>query len=279
LVRNGHEVLALARTETSAEELGEAGYEVVRGELRNALTLAQSALNADAVVHSGFSKARDAAAVDTGATTAMTLALERSERPFLYTSATWVYGNSARRTVREDTPRHPPPGWAWLVNVEDMVLGAADRGVGAVVLRPGVVYGNGGGILGRFIREAQTRGVVRVVGDGKQRWPFVHRHDLADLFVKALQAAPGSVFNGTAGASAPLKEVARIVGSMGGGSAKVVNWPLREARKELGAFADAMALDQAHVSSEKAASELDWRPRKSPVLSEVLPANTQGAVR
>jgi nucleoside-diphosphate-sugar epimerase len=279
LVKKGHEVLALARSSSSAKKLKARGYDVVRGDLRDALGLAQAALTADGVIHTAFSNTKDGPKVDAEATTAILLALENSGKPFIYTSGVWVYGDTGDTPVHEEDSLDPPPAVAWRVEVEEKVLRAVDRGVGAVVIRPGIVYGDGdgGGLLEAFRKEAQVRGSFRVVEDGSQRWAFVHRRDLADLYEKALQADPGSVFNGTDGTAPPVKELGRVLSASAGGVREVLAWPLEEARDEIGGLAEALALDQGNISSERAASELDWVPQQAPVLSEVLPPCTQGA--
>ena len=50
-----------------------------------------------------------------------------------------------------------------------------------MVVRPGVVYGGGNGMVGDIFKSA-TNGLVRVVGDGNNRWPLVYDRDLADLY-------------------------------------------------------------------------------------------------
>jgi nucleoside-diphosphate-sugar epimerase len=277
LVGKGHEVLALARSKRSVERLQQAGYQVIWGDLQEALGLAQGATAADAVIHTAFSPSNVGPELDARAVSALIQMLDGTGKPLIYTSAVWIYGDTGEEVVREDTPLDPPAEVAWRVVVEDMVLEAAERGVNSVVIRPGIVYGVGGGILEQLRREAQTLGFVRVVEGGDQRWPFVHRHDLAALYGKALSASPGSVFNGTAGTSPPLVEVASIVAQSVSGVTKILSWPLSEARKEIGWLADVRALDQRYVSNEKAQSELGWVPREAPVLSDVHPPTAQGA--
>lgn len=46
------------------------------------------------------------------------------------------------------------------------------------------------------------------------------------------------------------------------------SWPLEEARKTLGAYADALALDQ-QVSAERARTMLGWKPRASGILEDL----------
>jgi len=50
--------------------------------------------------------------------------------------------------------------------------------------------------------------------------------------------------------------------------------PLDKARSTMGPLADALALDQK-VSSEKARTELDWRPRHEDFVAEAPPLFAQ----
>jgi hypothetical protein len=57
--------------------------------------------------------------------------------------------------------------------------------------------------------SARGEGAARYVGTGKNRWPFVHVDDLADLYLLALERAPaGSILLGVAGPSRAVSEVA-----------------------------------------------------------------------
>jgi len=49
------------------------------------------------------------------------------------------------------------------------------------VVRPGVVYGGGNGMIGDIFKAANN-GLVRVVGDGNNHWQLVYDRDLADLY-------------------------------------------------------------------------------------------------
>ena len=51
------------------------------------------------------------------------------------------------------------------------------------VVRPGVVYGGGEGMIGDIFKSA-SNGLVRVVGDGNNHWPLVYDRDLADLYAR-----------------------------------------------------------------------------------------------
>ncbi len=106
---------------------------------------------------------------------------------------------------------------------------------------------------------------VRIVGDGENRWTFVHVDDLADLYVRALERSPaGEVYLAASGPAVPVREVARAAGRGG----EVETWPIEEARRELGLLSDALTLDQL-VASTKAARLLGWVPRGPSVLEEL----------
>lgn len=260
----GHGVVGLARSDDAAAKLQGAGAEVMRGSLEDLDVLARGAREADAVIHAGATGRPGQDAVDTAAVGAMLDALEGSGKPFLYTSGLWVLGDTGDRVADEDAPLHPAAIVAWRAEVERQVIDAAKRGVRSVVVRPGVVYGRGGGTPGTFVSSARRKGVVRHVGDGRQRWAFVHVDDLAELYVLALDASTGTVLN-AAGPSLPVQRVAEAAAEANGARAEA--WPLEEARAVLGAYADALALDQ-QVSAERARS-LGWTPSRPLVLDEL----------
>ena len=260
----GHEVTGLARSDDSAARLEGAGYAALRGSLVDAEVLARGAREADAVVHLAATGGADQAEVDTSAVGALLDALAGSGKPFLYTSGIWVLGSTGDAVLDEDAPANAAALVAWRPAVERAVVDAAARGIRSVVIRPGVVYGRGGGTPGGFVASGRKKGVVRYVGDGLQRWPFVHVDDLAELYVLALDAPAGTVLN-AAGPSLPVREVAEAAARAT--SARAEAWPLEEARARLGPYADALALDQ-QVSAERARA-LGWRPSRPSVLEEL----------
>jgi nucleoside-diphosphate-sugar epimerase len=134
-----------------------------------------------------------------------------------------------------------------------------------VVVRPAVVYGRGGGTPGMFVSAARRKGVVRYVGDGTQRWPFVHVDDLAALYVLALDAPTATLLTAAAGPSIPVIDIAEAAAQANG--AETEAWPLEEAREKLGPYADALALDQ-QVSAERALG-LGWKPKRPSVLEDL----------
>lgn len=260
----GHDVAGLARSEDGARKLEAGGCTAVQGSLLDDEVLTRGARGADATIHLAATGAADQAEVDTAAVQVLLDALAGSGKPFVYTSGIWVLGPTGDGVADEDAPANAAAIVAWRPAVERTVVDAAGRGVRTVVIRPGVVYGRGGGTPGAFLAGGRKKGVVRYVGDGAQRWPFVHVDDLAQLYVLALDAPAGTVLN-AAGPSLPVREVTEAAAQATGGRAE--SWPLEDARARLGVYADALALDQ-QVSSARAEA-LGWRPSHPSVLDEI----------
>lgn len=261
----GHDVSGLARSVEAATKLESMGVEVVWGSLTELSALYRGARAADAVVHLGATGQEDQAEVDTAAVSAMLNAVEGTGKPFIYTSGIWVLGDTGRRVADEDAPLRPTEIVAWRAEVEGTMRDAAAWGIRSVIVRPAVVYGRGGGTPGMFVSAARRKGVVRYVGDGSQRWPFVHVDDLAALYVLAVDAPTDTVLNAADGSALPVRDVAEAAAQANG--AETESWPLEEAREKLGPYADALALDQ-QVSCERALG-LGWKPSRPSVIDEL----------
>jgi nucleoside-diphosphate-sugar epimerase len=269
LRRRTHVVRALARSEAAAEKLRALGAEPVRGEMRDLDVLRLEAANADAVIHCAAEYSNEAVRVERAALDAMLDAMQAG-RPFVYTSGVWVYGSRADAVVAEDAPLTPLGIVAWRPAHEDLVL-AQDGRLRAVVIRPAVVYGDGGGIPGSMVAAA-AKGELRVVGDGANRWPTVRHDALAELYGAVVdQRIARGVYNAHRGASIPYIEVAHAASRAAGGDGRVGHIALDDARAQMGPFADALACD-LQVDSGKAARELGWEPHRPTLLEEF--ANT-----
>lgn len=267
LLKAGHQVAALARSPESAASLKKAGVEPLGGSLADAETLTRASAEADAVVHAAIQWGPEAARLDELAVRALLAGLEGRNRPFLYTSGVWVIGDTVGRVAGEMAALRPPAIVAWRPAVEKLVLAGTARNVHAAVVRPAIVYGRGGGILGQWVRQARQTRLVRVVGDGENHWSFVHVEALADLYVRVLEQAPrGELFLAADGPAFPVREIAEQIAASH--QARVEFWPLEEARREIGPLADALVMDQ-RIMSTKAGRMLGWAPRWPSVLEEI----------
>jgi nucleoside-diphosphate-sugar epimerase len=265
LRRRTHVVRALARSDDAAQTIAGLGVQVVRGDLRDVDVLREAARGADAVVHIA-QDSEDAAAVGRPALEAMLEALPAG-RAFVYTSGCWVYGSRGDAVVAEDAPLNPLAIVAWRPAHEDLVMQERGR-LRPIVIRPAIVYGDGGGIPGGMVQEAQ-KGPLRVVGDGTNRWPTIRHDALAELYGAVVDHRTASgVYNASRGASVPYVEIARAASRAGGGDGAIEFLALEDARKTMGPYADALASD-LQLDSSRAKRDLGWEPHRPTLLEEL----------
>jgi nucleoside-diphosphate-sugar epimerase len=269
LQARGHRVLGLARSETSAAKLRDAGVEPVTGDLTQPDTLRTGVEQADAVVHAAFvhddwNKFMEAVEVEKAAVAALLSSLAGTTKPFVYTSGTGIIGDTGPTPVTEDAPLNTPPFLAWRPELEHQVL-AAGHGI---VLRPGLVYGRGGsGVLVGLIQSAITQGAASYIGDGENAWTSVHVDDLGEAYALAVEKAPPGTLLNLGVADVTMKAMAEAIGRLVGAPDKTFSIPLEEARKSI-PFADGIASNQ-RVDPRRAFESLGWTPH-APGLEEEI---------
>ena len=266
LLAAGHTVLGLVRTIEKEQDLCNSGVTPRRGDLKAPKSLNAALESCEAVIHAGTT---NDGRIDTEAVAHMIDALKSSGKPFVYTSGLWVMGDTGGRVIDETAPLNPTPLVAWRSGVEKLVLASDVHNVRGIVIRPATVYGRGLGIPCMFVQTANETGAARYIGAGENHWSTVHVEDLAELYVLALaKARPGSVYIAADGPAYRVREIAEAGSFAADAGGRAVSWPLEEARKTLGAFADALVLDQ-QVTAAKAKRELGWKPRGVSILEEL----------
>jgi nucleoside-diphosphate-sugar epimerase len=258
------------RSDAAAATVGKLGAKHVHGSLESFDVIELAAREHDATVHLAAPTPPDGVAREAKMLDVL-LRVAPDDHTIVYTSGAWVYGSRGDAVIDEDAPVNPIPMVAWRPAHEDRVLAARARGVRAIVIRPGVVYGDGGGIVGMLMASAKP-GPVRVVGDGTNRWPMVRVDALAELYAAAVEKAPANgIYNASSAASVPYVEIARAASRAAGGNGSIEHLTFENANAALGGFAEALAID-LQMSSEKAKRELGWDPHRPTVLEEL--ANT-----
>ena len=269
LMTAGHEVVGLARDDDAVQTLRAKGIEPVPGDLADVQLVAAHAADADGVIHVAVTGDERQAEVDVAVTNAMLDALAGSGSPYVHTSGGWVLGNTGAMPATEDAPIAVAEAISWRPPLERTVTAAAQRNVRSVVIRPAIMFGRGRGLPAVYVSWARQRGIGRCVGDGANRWSYVHCDDLAELYRLALERAPaGTLLNGASGETLVQGELARAADRAAGGAGNVEVWSLQEARLELGVLADALALDQ-DISGDRARRALGWSPVRFGVADEV----------
>jgi nucleoside-diphosphate-sugar epimerase len=250
LIQARFKVFGLARSDAAADKLRSQQVIPILGDLTNRDSLVQACREIDGVVHTAMQWGPDAGAIDRRAVETMLDTLAGTEKTFLYTSGTFVMGGTGGRLAGEMFALKPPPLVAWRPAVERLVQDAVERRIRTIVLRPAMVYGRGGGALGRF-----AAGKLPMIGDGENHWSLVHVDDLGDLYVHALEKAPaGELYVVAAGQPVKWKDLAAAAGNS-------TRTSLEEARQTIGPVADCYVLDQ-RIGSTKAGRQLGWVPKR-----------------
>lgn len=258
--RAGWRVLGLTREAGKAGSFLATEVTPVIGSLQSPETWRPSAAAADVIVHAAVDYAADTQSVDQAAVRALIEAGSDRRATLIYTSGVWVQ-RPGPEVTDETTPLAPAEVVSKRPATERFVLESSR--IRGVVVRPAVVYGLQGGLTAGLFTEQP------VVGDGANHWPLVHVDDLADAYVRIAERgeARGTYLIADESRSTlrELATAARRAAGLGGSP----KWlPLPEARKSLGAFADALARDH-QVSAARATRELGWRPMRAGFLAEV----------
>jgi nucleoside-diphosphate-sugar epimerase len=259
LIKSGHRVTALVRDSEKAERIEARGASPLLGELASAARFVERAAAADAVVHTAMEGTARGPALDQAFLDAVlpALAATGAARVFVYTSGIWVLGPRNAATDETATP-DPVPHVAWRSVHEAQVLSAATAALRTAVIRPGILYGSGHGIVSDMLKDA-LNGLVRVIGDGHNRWPCVYDRDVAELYARIV-GSPGAsgVFHATDDEQERVADIANAIAQHVSPAADIRYVPLAEARAKLGPYADALALDQ--VIRSPRARALGWTP-------------------
>jgi nucleoside-diphosphate-sugar epimerase len=266
LLRAGHQVTALVRDNHKAARVAAKGAQPVVGSLSEPESYRAAADGHDGYVHTALESSGHGVAIDRQTIDLLLTAARRprtSQSPpapprfVIYTSGLWVLGR-APEPVDESAAVDPIALAQWRAEHEAVVAGANSAQLRTAVIRPGVVYGSGGGIVGDLFKMA-SNGLVRVIGDGNNRWPLVYDRDLADLYARvAGRDDANGVFNANDEGDERVNDIVTAIGPYLSHKPDVRHVPLEEARAKMGPYADALALDQV-IRSTRARS-LGWNP-------------------
>ncbi len=198
LARRGHAVFGLRRTADGAGELVAAGITSLVGDVTRPETLHLLPGPFDWVVNTVSSSKGGAdvyrAVYVEGTRNLLTWLAGSPLRKFIYTSSTSVYAQNDRSEVTEASPAEPRSDTGrLLVETENLLLTAAsERDFPAVVLRVAGIYGPERGHL----FQQYLRGEARLAGDGSRLLNMIHRDDVVEAVITALERGEaGRIYN------------------------------------------------------------------------------------
>lgn len=204
LIDAGHDVTALARNEESATGIRRMGARSLQGSVEDAGLMARLAREHEGVVFA----ARVDFAREAELLAPMIAAMRDSGKPFVMTSGTSCLsidtpeGEWDQNSFAEDDPFDSKLWTKVRMESERLVRGSADSGVRGIVVRPPMIWGNGGG-NGQvpWIFQAVPRaGAACYLGHGLNLYTNVHVEDLARIYVLALERGrAGALYHAVAG--------------------------------------------------------------------------------
>ena len=218
LLAHGHSISGLARSDSSAQKLEDAGVRPHRGNLDDLESVKAGVAQADAVIHLGFdhdfSRFEQNCAHDADVVRAIGEELAGSDRLFLVTSGTALLENG--RISTEEMLAPTGPGANPRTATEHAGGKVARRGVkvSAVRLAPSV-HGEGDRGMIRFVADlTRQNGESVYAAPGRNRWSAVHRLDAARLYRLALEKGEGGVhYHAVAEEEIPFKTIAEALGN------------------------------------------------------------------
>ena len=211
LVAAGHDVVGLARSDSSAAVVEEKGATVLRGDLDDLDSLRRGAADADATVHLAnkhdFADPAESNRAERAAVEAIAESLVGSSRPFVVASGVLAGETEPSPFVGPDSLRG---------GSENRAFDFIDQGVRAIAARfaPTVHGMNDHGFIAIITDVARRTGVSAYVGDGSHAWAAVHRSDAARLVRLGLERAPaGARLHAVAEDGVATRVIAEVIGA------------------------------------------------------------------
>jgi nucleoside-diphosphate-sugar epimerase len=270
LLKAGHRVVGMTRSEAGARALEAAGAEIHRGTLEEPESLRRGAEKADAVIHTAFdhdfTRFVENCRKDSRAIEALGEGLKGSDRPLVITSGTGLGNAELGKPATEDVcnMEHPNPRIA----SEQAGNALLDAGVNVSVVRLPQVHDTvKQGLITPLVAIAREKGVAAYVSEGRNRFPAGHLLDVALLYRLAVErAAPGARYNAVGEEGIETRAIAEALGR--GLKLPVVSIAPEKAAEHFGWMAMFAGLDFP-ASSTWTRRTLGWNPAGPGLIADL----------
>ena len=271
LIKAGHRVLALSRSDAGAEVLTLAGAEVIRGELSELSRLRTAAEAAEGVIHAAFnqdvSNLQQSSEDDRKVIGTLGEVLAGSDRPLIITSGTDL-APSKTGGLAVETDDHVTSAEHPRAASEEAADALIAKGGHVMVMRlPQVHDARKRGRIARLIQTARQQGRVAYVGGGMNRLPAVHVSDAVQLYRLALEKGhSGARYNAVGEEGVALRDIAEVIGA--GLKIPVDSITPEEAPAYFGWLANLATIDLA-ASGALTRQQLGWNPTGPDLLTDL----------
>ena len=287
LIRRGYEVVALARTESSAETLRAMGAEIARGDVTDKESMREGMRDADVVFHiAGWYKVGSpdwmkAEAINVGGTRkVLSLAQELDVPKIVYASSVAVFGDTKGQLVDENYRSSGPflteyDRTKWLAHYK-VAEPLIEQGAPIIIVMPGAAYGPGDHSVVGDLMSMFYQGSPLLPGP-ETTLTFAHVEDIAEGIILAAEKGRIGESYILAGPAVPFGEMFDFWSYLTGKGAPPIRIPARflhalaplagalSAVVPLPAYVSREALESTGVTyaarADKARTELGWHPR------------------
>lgn len=272
LLESGHQVIGLARSDTSAATLGAKGATVLRGDLDDLASLRTGAAGADAVIHLAnkhdWSNPAESIRAERVAVETLLEALVGSDRPFVVASGLAGLPDGRPSTEADRSSAVGPDSARG--GTENLALDYVDRGVRSIAARfAPTVHGIGDhGFVAFIAAAARKYGESGYVGDGSAAWAAVHHRDAARLLRLAIEnAAAGTILHVVGEEAVSTRDIAQAIGEN-------LNLPTasistEQAIERLGPFVGRFFGVDLRASSARTREVFGWNPSGPTLLEDI----------
>jgi nucleoside-diphosphate-sugar epimerase len=202
--------------------------------------------------------------------------LSQGVRKVVVTSSSAVYGAPRSNPITEGT--WPVPGEDYgraKLEAEQLCGDFVKRGLDVTIIRPRTILGSGRlgilQILFEWIRQGRH---IPVLGDGANRYQFIHADDLAEACILAANRVAPAVYNCGTDRFGTMRETLEALCRHAATGSRVVGIPMAPAvalmrltsllgLSPLGAYHSLMYGRSMYFDITKARTELGWIPRFS----------------
>lgn len=274
LVRDGHRVVAMTRTQNGAALLETMGARAVIGNVFDKVQLGELVERAEPeiVIHqlTAFGATEGDPLEETirirkeGTRNLVAAAKRSTAKRFIAQSISFICTPTKIGLTDEETPLYfgaPPPIRALaeaVAELEDQTIHHSD--MAGIVLRYGWFYGYGTNYdPAGTIPSAIKRGRMPIVGIGDGTYSFIHVRDAAVATTHALTRGEPGLYNIVDDEPAKLSEWLPVVAQLLDGP-QPIHMDAALAREKLGDMLVYIFNEQSGASNHKAKAALDWVP-------------------